>query len=135
MVYIPKLLIFYLMISALTQEFIFPSLIYIMVTNIRLINDFNLVRLILRIVNSLSLERYFLSLVLYRRIGYFLNMLWTELSIVCCSTIEFSLVSIINMRGCGWSLYSHLKRYIVFVILCFIIERRLLLSVFVFNRI
>lgn len=86
-----------------------------------------------RVVNTLPFKWHMLSFIFYWRICHSLHTLWTVFHLICCCSIEFRLVSIINIWSRHWSLRTHLKGNITFFVLCLIIERRLFLCVLIFH--
>lgn len=132
MAYIPWCLNnIYFLVSTLTHKFISSTLIIFRMESCHRLTNLYFMWLIFRIVNGLSLKWYFFPFVLHRWIRHLFYFFRTEFNLICCSSIEFRLVSIINIcTSCG-SLRIDLERYVTFFVLCFIIERCLFLSIFI----
>ena len=63
------------------------------------------------------------------------DVLWTEFSVVSGCSLEFGLVSVIIVSGCGWPLHFDLDRHVAFLVFSFIVERKFFLYVLAFLRI
>lgn len=121
----------YLFVSTLTHKFIFSTLIIFRMEGCHRLTNLYFMWLIFWIVNCLSLKWDLFSFVLHRWIRHLFYFFRTVFNLICCCSIKFRLVSIINICTCCRSLGIDLERNVTFFVLCFIVERCLFLCIFI----